>query len=42
MMPTNSMAEGEQHYLARVVTDRFTGSVIDKQIEIVNEWPDQG
>jgi hypothetical protein len=37
----NSLAgfvvEGEQHYWAHVAIDRFTGQVIDKQIEVVNE-----
>jgi hypothetical protein len=29
--------EGEQHYWVHVAIDRFTGWVIDKQIEVVNE-----
>jgi hypothetical protein len=29
--------EGEQHYWIHVAIDRFTGQVIDKQIEVVNE-----
>ena len=29
--------EGEQRYWVRVAIDRFTGQVIDKQIEVVNE-----
>jgi len=29
--------EGEQHYWIHVAIDRFTGRVIDKQIEVVNE-----
>jgi hypothetical protein len=29
--------EGEQHYWIDVAIDRFTGQVIDKQIEVVNE-----
>jgi hypothetical protein len=29
--------EGEQHYWVHVAIDRFTGKVIDKQIEVVNE-----
>jgi hypothetical protein len=37
----NSLAgfvvEGEQHYWVHVAIDRFTGQVIDKQIETVNE-----
>jgi len=28
---------GEQHYWVHVAIDRFTGKVIDKQIEVVNE-----
>ncbi|PYV78185.1 MAG: hypothetical protein DMG96_08950 [Acidobacteria bacterium] len=31
------MVEGEQHYWVNVAIDRFTGEVIDKQIEVVNE-----
>jgi hypothetical protein len=31
------LVEGEQHYWVHVAIDRFTGQVIDKQIEIVNE-----
>jgi Tfp pilus assembly protein PilX len=31
------MVEGEQHYWVHVAIDRFTGQVIAKQIEIVNE-----
>ena len=37
----NSLAgfnvEGEVHYWVHVAIDRFTGEVIDKQIEVVNE-----
>jgi hypothetical protein len=37
----NSLAgfivEGEQHYWVHVAIDRFTGQVLDKQIEVVNE-----
>jgi hypothetical protein len=29
--------EGEQHYWVRVAIDRFTGQVIEKQTELVNE-----
>jgi hypothetical protein len=29
--------EGEQHYWVHVAVDRFTGQVIDKEIEVVNE-----
>jgi hypothetical protein len=41
--PTNAstlagfLVEGEQHYWVHVAIDRFTGQVIDKQIEVVNE-----
>jgi hypothetical protein len=31
------VVEGEQHYWVHVAIDRFTGEVIDKQIEVVNE-----
>ena len=31
------MVEGETHYWVHVAIDRFTGQVIDKQIEVVNE-----
>ena len=31
------MVEGEQRYWVHVAIDRFTGQVIDKQIEVVNE-----
>jgi hypothetical protein len=31
------IVEGEQHYWVHVAIDRFTGQVIDKQIEVVNE-----
>jgi len=31
------IVEGEQHYWVHVAIDRFTGKVIDKQIEVVNE-----
>jgi hypothetical protein len=33
----NFVVEGEVHYWVHVAIDRFTGQVIDKQIEIVNE-----
>src|SRR5207253_2220842 len=33
----NFMVEGEQHYWVHVAIDRFTGQVIDKQVEVVNE-----
>jgi hypothetical protein len=29
--------EGEQHYWVHIAIDRFTGQVLDKQIEVVNE-----
>jgi hypothetical protein len=31
------VVDGEQHYWVHVAIDRFTGKVIDKQIEVVNE-----
>jgi hypothetical protein len=31
------IVEGEQHYWVHLAIDRFTGRVIDKQIEVVNE-----
>jgi hypothetical protein len=31
------VVNGEQHYWVHVAIDRFTGWVIDKQIEVVNE-----
>lgn len=31
------IVEGEQHYWVHVAIDRFTGRVLDKQIEVVNE-----
>jgi Tfp pilus assembly protein PilX len=31
------VVEGEQHYWVHVAIDRFTGWVIDKQIEVINE-----
>ena len=33
----NFVVEGEQRYWVHVAIDRFTGRVIDKQIEVVNE-----
>jgi hypothetical protein len=33
----NFVVEGEQRYWAHVAIDRFSGQVIDKQIEVVNE-----
>jgi hypothetical protein len=31
------IVEGEQRYWVHVAIDRFTGEVLDKQIEVVNE-----
>jgi hypothetical protein len=31
------IVEGEQHYWVHVAIDRFTGQILDKQIEVVNE-----
>jgi len=36
-LPNDFIVEGEQHYWVHVAIDRFTGQVIDKQIEVVNE-----
>jgi hypothetical protein len=36
-LPNDFVVEGEQHYWVHVAIDRFTGKVIDKQIETVNE-----
>jgi hypothetical protein len=33
----NFVVQGEQRYWVHVAIDRFTGQVIDKQIEVVNE-----
>lgn len=33
----NFIVTGEQHYWVHVAIDRFTGKVVDKQIEVVNE-----
>jgi hypothetical protein len=33
----NFVVEGEQRYWVHVAIDRFTGQVIDKQIEVVKE-----
>ena len=35
--PRRFIVEGEQHYWVHVAIDRFTGQVIDKQIEVVQE-----
>ena len=34
---TKFNVEGQQHYWILVAIDRFTGQVLDKQIEVVNE-----
>ena len=31
------IVEGEQHYWVHVAIDRFTGDVMDEQIEVVKE-----
>jgi len=31
------LVEGEQHYWVHVAVDRFTGQLVDKRIEVVNE-----
>jgi hypothetical protein len=36
-LATDFIVEGEQRYWVHVAIDRFTGQVIDKQIEVVNE-----
>jgi len=33
----NFIVEGDQHYWVHVAIDRFTGEVIDRQVEVVNE-----
>src|SRR5436305_15343351 len=35
--PKKFIVEGEQHYWLHVVVDRFTGQVIDRQVEVVKE-----
>jgi len=35
--PKKFIIEGEQHYWVHVAIDRFTGQVIDRQIEVVKE-----
>ena len=35
--PKKFIVEGEQHYWVHVAIDRFTGEVIDRQIEVVKE-----
>jgi len=34
---SNFIVEGEQHYCVHIAIDRFTGQVVDKQTEVVNE-----
>ena len=36
-LSSDFIVEGEQHYWVHVAIDRFTGQVLDKQIEVVNE-----
>jgi len=36
-LKTISSWKGKQHYWVHVAIDGFTGQVIDKQIEVVNE-----
>ena len=36
-LQSDFIVEGEQHYWVHVAIDRYTGRVIDKQIEVVNE-----
>ena len=31
------VVEGEQHYWVHVAIDRFTGQVLDRQVEVVKE-----
>jgi hypothetical protein len=33
----NFVVEGEKHYWVHVAIDRFTGQVIDRQVEVVTE-----
>ena len=35
--PKKFIVEGEQHYWVHVAIDRFTGQVIDRQVEVVKE-----
>ena len=37
MSLANFVVQGEKRYWVHVAIDRFTGQVIDKQIEVVNE-----
>ncbi len=34
---SSDLVEGEQRYWVRVAIDRFTGQVIDRSIEVVNQ-----
>jgi hypothetical protein len=36
-LQSDFVVEGEQHYWVHVAIDRFTGQVLDKQVEVVNE-----
>jgi hypothetical protein len=36
------VVEGEQHYWVPIAIDRFTGQLLDKQIEVVNSKPLRG
>jgi hypothetical protein len=36
-LQSDFIVEGEQHYWVHLAIDRFTGEVLDKQIEVVNE-----
>jgi hypothetical protein len=36
-LPNDFVVEGEQHYWVNIAIDRFTGQVIDKQVEVVKE-----
>jgi hypothetical protein len=36
-VPKKFIVEGEQHYWVHVAIDRYTGQVIDRQIEVVKE-----
>jgi hypothetical protein len=33
--PANFVVEGEQRYWVHIAIDRFTGQVLDKQVEVV-------
>ena len=33
----NFLVEGERHYWLHVAIDRYTGKIVDKQLEIVRE-----